>query len=86
MSGGSFDYKQYQLSMLLEEVKQEFLEQSKSNENERYSKETLKKFKKAIKFLKKAYVYVCRIDYLISGDDSEESFHKRLKKELINLK
>lgn len=51
-----------------------------------YSKETLQEFKNAIKILKQAEIYAQRIDWLISGDDSEETFHKRLKKELNELK
>ena len=51
-----------------------------------YSKETIKEFKKGLAILKKAYVYAQRIDWLLSGDDGEESFHERLKEELDNLK
>ena len=40
----------------------------------------------ALAILKKAYVYAQRIDWLLSDDDGEESFHKRLKEELDNLK
>ena len=52
----------------------------------KYSKETIKEFKKGLAILKKAYVYAQRIDWLLSGDDGEESFHERLKEELVNLK
>lgn len=48
-----------------------------------YSEETIKEFKKAIDILRIAEIYAQRVDYLISGDDGEESFHKRLKKELL---
>ena len=51
-----------------------------------YSKETIKEFKKGLAILRKAYVYAQRIDWLLSGDDGEESFHERLKEELDNLK
>ena len=51
-----------------------------------YNKETIKEFKKGLAILRKAYVYAQRIDWLLSGDDGEESFHKRLKEELDNLK
>ena len=51
-----------------------------------YSKETIKEFKKGLAILRKAYVYAKRIDWLLSGDDGEESFHERLKEELDNLK
>ena len=82
MSGGSFDYKQYQVIMLADEIEQEIehIEQYKN-----YSNNTLYEFKKGLNLLRKAYIYAQRIDYLISGDDDEESFHERLKKELSKL-
>ena len=45
-------------------------------------KETLDEFKKGVKLLKQAEVYVQRIDWLLSGDDGEETFHERLKEDL----
>ncbi len=51
-----------------------------------YSKETIREFKKAIKLLKQAEVYAQRIDWLLSGDDGEDSFHERLKADLEELK
>lgn len=50
-----------------------------------YTPETLEEFKKGVKALKKAKIYADRIDWLLSGDDSEKSFHKRLTKELEGL-
>ena len=50
-----------------------------------YSDETIAEFKNAIEVLKKARIYINRIDYLIAGDDGEESFHKRLNDELKKL-
>lgn len=35
--------------------------------------------------LKRARVYAQRVDWLLSGDDNEESFHERLKEELEEL-
>lgn len=54
------------------------------NQNE-YSKETIAEFKRGLDILRKAYVYAQRIDWLLSGDDGEESFHERLKEELEEL-
>lgn len=51
-----------------------------------YSDEVIEKFKEAVILLKKAYIYAHRIDYLVSGDDSEKSFLKALNKELNELK
>ena len=50
-----------------------------------YIKETIDKFKEGLEALKKAKVYTRRIDWLLSGDDSEETFLKRLADELSNL-
>lgn len=50
------------------------------------SEETLSEFRKAIEVLKQAEVYAQRIDWLMSGDDGEETFHKRLKEDLEKLK
>lgn len=50
-----------------------------------YSEDTIEEFKNAVKYLKIAYVYAHRVDWLESGDDNEESFHKRLKQELDKL-
>lgn len=47
-----------------------------------YSEETITKFKEGIRKLKEAYVFAQRIDWLLSGDDGEETFHERLKEDL----
>ena len=48
--------------------------------------ETLSEFRKAVVYLRLAYVYAHRIDWLLSGDDGEETFHERLRQELETLK
>jgi len=35
--------------------------------------------------LRQAHVYAQRIDWLVSGDDGEDSFHRRLKHDLEKL-
>jgi len=45
----------------------------------------MREFDKAVELLKQAHVYVQRIDWLVSGDDGEDSFHSRLKSELAKL-
>lgn len=47
--------------------------------------EVIEEFKKGLKILKTAAVYAQRIDWLLSGDDGEESFKERLKEELDEL-
>jgi hypothetical protein len=41
--------------------------------------------KEAVKALKIAQVYAQRVDWLLSGDDGEESFLRRLDDELKKL-
>ena len=50
-----------------------------------YTPKTLRKFRFAIGYLRKAAIYAQRIDWLISGDDGEDSFHERLKEDLEKL-
>jgi len=50
-----------------------------------YTMETIREFQNAVKQLRIAAVYAQRIDWLLSGDDGEENFHKRLNEELDKL-
>ena len=43
---------------------------------------TIEAMKEAYRILRLAEIYAKRIDWMMSGDDSEESMHKRLKVEL----
>uniref|UniRef100_A0A6C0JVK7 Uncharacterized protein n=1 Tax=viral metagenome TaxID=1070528 RepID=A0A6C0JVK7_9ZZZZ len=86
MSGGHFDYKQYAIEDIIESI--ESIIQNNTNlsndfEN-RFSEKTIQEFKNAIKYLTLAKIYSHRIDWLISGDDGEETFHERLNEELRN--
>ena len=48
----------------------------------KYPDEVIAKFKDAVNILRIAEVYAHRIDWLLSGDDGEESFLERLDKDL----
>jgi hypothetical protein len=48
--------------------------------------ETYKQFKDAIRFLEIANIYIHRIDWLVSSDDNEAEFHKRLAEDLKEAK
>jgi hypothetical protein len=52
----------------------------------KYPDEVMEEFKNAAKYLRIAYIYAQRIDWLISGDDVEETFLKRLEQDLNKLK
>lgn len=47
--------------------------------------EIIEEFKKGLKLLKMASIYAHRIDWLLSGDDGEDSFKRRLKENLDEL-
>lgn len=51
----------------------------------KYPDEVIEEFKKGADVILKAQVYMQRIDYLLSGDDGEETFLKRLKEDLDKL-
>ena len=82
------DIDYYIKNNYLEDEEKEYVIKNKHTlpNSHKYSKETIKEFKKGLNILRKAYVYAQRIDWLLSGDDGEESFHKRLKEDLDNLK
>ena len=105
MSGGHWDYKQYFLTEVIEDLSKLIHQngQLKSNDelkeqsrwdieyhekypedkfHKEYSPEIINKFKEALKIVTQAQIYIQRIDYLLSGDDGDESFLKRLKEKL----
>jgi glutamyl-tRNA reductase len=111
MSGGHFDYKQHQITLIIDDL-QEVIDKNRVERTEEelrqeywygdnmkeyyekypdqklyynYSDETIEEFKKGLYYLKLAHIYTQRIDWLLSGDDGEESFFKRLKEELKEL-
>ena len=51
----------------------------------KYPDEVIAKFKDAVNILNIAEVYAQRVDWLLSGDDGEESFLKRLGEDLEKL-
>ena len=95
MSGGRFDYDQYKIGYIAEGIETEIENSGKKKDRKdfsfeddyypEYKPETIERFKEAIKYLKLAQIYAQRIDWFLSGDDGEESFHKRLNKELQNF-
>jgi hypothetical protein len=51
----------------------------------KFSDEALELFVQAYKTLREAQIYMQRIDWLLSGDDGEESFISRTKEDLEQL-
>ena len=81
MSGGYFDYQQHNIGNIIDSLG-EVLENS-----ERYvfSDHTLECFRDALLVLNESLIYTQRIDWLMSGDDSEDTFHKRLVEDLTKV-
>ena len=84
MSGGHFDYQQNKIAEMADSVK-ELIETNGEHEWRNYSPETIREFKNGLAFLQLAYVYAQRIDWLVSSDDSESTFHQRLNEDLDNV-
>ena len=91
MSGGRFDYKQYQITQIIEVIEQAIIDNNEEPRPEdwfepnNFSEATIQEFRNGIDLLKRAQVYAHRIDWLLSCDDGEETFHVRLKKDLSKL-
>jgi hypothetical protein len=51
----------------------------------KYPDEVINEFKNAVDIISRAQIYMHRVDWLISGDDGDESFIKRLNEELKKL-
>ena len=96
MSGGHFDYKQHHIDDIICEMQNIIKNNNKENDsldyfgeydvNYKLSPEVIAEINKSIVFLKLANIYTHRIDYLLSGDDGEESFFKRIEEDLNKYK
>ena len=92
MSGGHFNYDQYKIGYIVDEIEQIIEHYNRDDTNDwgekyrdRYSVEEIQKFKEACYILEKGQIYAQRIDWLLSGDDGTDSFFSRLDKELKEL-
>ena len=108
MSGGHFDYAQYRIAEIADEVEKIIRKNGKKKSKEelketswrdpnwykkypedlyhyKYSDEVIEKFKEGFKILRQAEIYAQRIDWLLSGDDDEETFLERLKEDLDGM-
>jgi hypothetical protein len=93
MSGGHFSYKQYEIGYIADEIEQLILDNDSNELNEygdskgrHFNENTIEEFKLGLMALRTAQIYAHRIDWLVSGDDGEDSFHSRLEKDLENMK
>jgi len=81
MSGGHFDYVQYRIEQAADEVEQDIREYGKD-----FSSEIISKMGETEHCLRRASEMLQRVDWLISGDDGEDSFNKRWEKEVRKCK
>lgn len=92
MSGGHFNYTQSDILEIADKIESAIYKNdvnkdwNYSDDSRGYSKKTIREFSNAITALRTAYVYAQRVDWLLSDDDSEESFHERLKNDLAEIK
>ena len=93
MSGGAFNYGQFRISDIVDVIEDEIYHNESIEEYEwgsrrgkHFNEDTIAEFKKGVELLKMAQIYAHRIDWLISADDGENTFHERLKKDLETLK
>jgi hypothetical protein len=82
MSGGYFKYEQFKLHQIADDIEQLILENDETDWDYKFKPETIYEFETAVNMLRRAYIYVQRIDYLVSSDDSEATFLRRLNEQL----
>lgn len=83
MSGGRFDYIQNKLEYYVEDLERIIAE---NDESDCFHRDTILEFKYCVYLMRKTAVYMQRVDWLVSGDDGEEYFHKRLTADLGKLR
>lgn len=91
MSGGYFQYDQYKIGQIADEVEQLIRSNDDTTPNDwgerkgrDYTAETIAEFRKGLHALRVAQIYAQRIDWLVSCDDGEDSFHSRLREDLAD--
>jgi len=93
MSGGHFQYNQYRITQIADEIEDLIFHNGSQELNEygdlahqEYDQDIIESFRVAVSKLREAAVYAHRIDWLVSGDDGEDSFRTRLRDDLESLK
>jgi len=91
MSGGYFDGQQYVLDQIVDQIQDVIYKNDVTELNDwgdiighGFSEQTITELKKAVLLIKGAEIFATRIDWLLSGDDGEETFHTRLAEDLAN--
>lgn len=92
MSGGHFDYNQSRIYDMAEDI-EDIINNNESKEKDKWGEdigyqfppEIIKHFIEGVRALKIAHIYAQRIDWLVSGDDGEKAFLKRLAEDLKEI-
>jgi len=92
MSGGHFDFDQYRIGRIAAKI-EILIDNNDSTEKtdigyrvgRGFRPGTIEKFKEAVRALHKAEILTQRIDWLVSGDDTEISFHDRLEEDMLKF-
>ena len=85
MSGGHFNYAQDRLVPVIEEL-DSLIQRAKSGDDLNLSKLIISRIKEAKLTTLLAQEMIQRIDWLISGDDGGNSFHKKWNKNILKIK
>jgi len=85
MSGGYFNYENYRMNDIGRAVEELIAHNDTSEYHGGYGPQTLERFQEAVDLIKRVDIIVHRIDYLVSGDSGEETFHRHLNKQLEEL-
>ncbi len=83
MSGGFFGYAQYKIDQISDQISDVI--QRNNDSAFPLSPATIQRLTEAVQALEVAFVYAQRADWLISGDDSEENFERRLMEDLAEV-
>ena len=93
MSGGHFNYKQYEIRHIADEIEHLIITNDSEEKDEygytkgrHYTPETIAKFHEALATLRRAEIMAQRIDWLVSGDDGEDCFHSRWGEGIAKLR
>jgi hypothetical protein len=90
MSGGYFEYKQYYIDQIAEDLERR-IQKAKNKEQGDFgysyeeSDRVIEKFEEILYHIKRASIMAQRVDWYLSGDDGEDSFFRRLEEELEEL-
>ena len=90
MSGGYFDYKQYELDTIADSIEQvirdwESKKKSEWDDTIKWEFEnpaTILELHNAMNLCRRASIYAQRVDWLLSSDDGEKEFHERLREDM----